>query len=228
MISPRAAWWSAETGTNASGNKDQGATGFSDPKIIENGEDKVTLFYVADENRVWYRASMKIDGEKVIVTSPKVKSPRGVAYATGGVGFVPNLYNRALLPMTPFIYFDNKLVTAKTWPDDPVKIDGVTPDPSQAGLLYEYRKMPLLSTQFVKNAVFQAGVPVTIWGSAIHDWGYEAKGKAEIKFSFAGIEEDHPGHPRHEGMAGHRATDGGQRRTENPQGRLHHRWRSRA
>ena len=86
----------------------------------------------------------------------------------------------------------------------------MTPDPSQTGLLYEYRKMPLLSTQFVKNAVFQAGVPVTIWGSAIHDWGYEAKGKAEIKFSFAGIEEDHPGHPRHEGMAGHRAADGGQ------------------
>ena len=182
----------AETGTNALGKKGTDATGFSDPKIIENGADKVTLFYVADENRVWYRAGMKIEGEKVIVTSPKVKSPRGVAYATGGVGFVPNLYNRALLPMTPFIYFDNKLVTAKTWPDDPVKIDGVKVDPSTVGKLYEYRKMPLLSTQFVKNAVFQAGVPVTIWGSAIHDWGYEAKGKAEIKFSFAGIEKTIP------------------------------------
>ena len=110
----------AETGTNASGKKELNATGFSDPRIIENGDDKVTLFYVADENRVWYRANMKIEGEKVTVTSPKVKSPRGVAYATGGVGFVPNLYNRALLPMTPFVYFDNKLVTAKTWPDDPV------------------------------------------------------------------------------------------------------------
>ncbi|MCE9519066.1 MAG: hypothetical protein K8R87_05895 [Verrucomicrobia bacterium] len=180
-----------ETGTNAAG-KEKGATGFSDPKIIENGENKVTLFYVADENRVWYPACLKIDGDKVVVTSPKVKSPRGVAYATGGVGFVPNLYNRALLPMTPFIYYDNKLVTRKTWPDDPVKIDGVTPDLSKAGLLDEYRKMPLLSTQFVNNAVLQAGVPVTIWGSAIHDWGYEAKGKAEIKFSFAGIEKTIP------------------------------------
>ena len=179
----------AETGTNAAGGKDKGGTGFSDPKIIENGDDKVTLFYLADENRVWYRANMTIVGDKVMVTSPKVRSPRGVAYATGGVGFVPNLYNRALLPMIPFICYDNKLVTAKTWPDDPIKIDGVTPDFSKAGLLNEYRKMPLLSTEFVKNAVFQAGVPVTIWGSAVHDWGYEAKGRAEIKFSFAGIEK---------------------------------------
>jgi sialate O-acetylesterase len=182
-----------ETGTNALGGKDQGATGFSDPKIIGNGDDKVSLFYLADENRIWYRATMRIDGDKVTVTSPKVKSPRGVAYATGGVGFVPNLYNRALLPMAPFIYYDHKLVTANSWPDDPVKIDGVTPDAAQLNSpSYEYRKMPLLSTQFVKNAVFQAGMPVTIWGSAIHDWGYEAKGKAEIKFSFAGIEKTLP------------------------------------
>ena len=181
-----------ETGTNAMGGKGKDATGFSDPKIIENGDDKVTLFYLADENRVWYRATMRIDGDKVTVTSPKVKSPRGVAYATGGVGFVPNLYNHALLPMSPFIYYDHQLVTGKTWPDDPVKIDGVKPDASQLGLRYEYRKMPLLSTQFAKNAVFQAGVPVTIWGSAVHEWGYEAKGKAEIKFSFAGIEKTIP------------------------------------
>lgn len=172
----------AETGTNA-------ASGFSIPKVVENGESKVTLFYVADENRVWYRASLKIDGEKVQLSSPKVKSPRGVAYATGGAGFVPNLYNHALLPMTPFIYYDNKLVTAKTWPDNPIKVDGVVADASESGRLYEYRKMPLLSTQFDDNAVFQAGVPLTIWGSAVHDWGYETKGKAEIKFSFAGVEK---------------------------------------
>ena len=175
----------AETGTNA-------ASGFSDPKIIGSGDDKVTLFYVADENHVWYRAKLKIDGEKVQVSSSKVKSPRGVAYATGGVGFVANLYNQALLPMTPFIYYDNKLVTAKNWPHNPIKIDGYVPDASESGKLYEYRKMPLLSTQFDDNAVLQAGVPVTIWGSAVHDWGYEAKGKAEIKFSFAGIEKTIP------------------------------------
>jgi len=181
----------AEAGFNAVSRKD-GSTGFADPKVIANGDDQVKIFYLADENRVWYPASMRIEGEKVVVTSPKVKSPRGVSYATAGVAFQPALYNRALLPATPFIYYDNKLVTSKTWPDKPMKIDGVKPDPASGGKLYEYRRMPILSTQFRDNAVLQTGMPVTIWGSAIHDWGYEAKGKAVIKFSFAGIEKTIP------------------------------------
>jgi len=181
----------AETGSNAIG-RGEGATGFADPKIIENGDDQVKLFYLADENRVWYPASMKIDGDKVVVTSAKVKSPRGVSYATGGVGFQPNLYSNASLPMTPFIYYDNKLVTSKTWPDERLKIADVVPDPNTLGKKYEWRKMPLLSTQFRDNAVLQAGVPVTIWGSALHDYGHEAEGSAAIKFSFAGIEKTIP------------------------------------
>ena len=181
----------AETGTNAVG-KAEGATGFADPKVIPNGDDQVKLFYLADENRVWRQASIKIDGDRAIVTSPKVKKPRGVSYATGGVGFRPSLYNRALLPMTPFIYHDHKLVTSRTWPDDPIQIDGVEPDPALGGRRYEYRKMPLLSTQFRDDAVLQGGVPISFWGSAIHDWGYEAKGDAVIKFSFAGIEKTIP------------------------------------
>jgi len=178
----------AEAGSNAIGRKET-STGFADPKIIEDGDDQVKLFYLAGEDRVWHPASMKIEGRKVVVTSANVKSPRGVSYATAGVAFQPALYNRALLPMTPFIYYDHKLVTQKSWPDDPIKIAGVEVDPAAGGILYEYRRMPLLSTQFRDNAVFQAGVPVIIWGSAVHDWGYEAKGKAVITFSFAGTEK---------------------------------------
>jgi hypothetical protein len=48
-----------------------------------------------------------------IVSAPAVPAPRGVSYATAGVAFQPALYNRALLPMTPFIYYDHKLVTSK-------------------------------------------------------------------------------------------------------------------
>jgi len=181
----------AEAGFNAKGKKET-STGFVDPIIIKNGDDQVKIFYLAGEDRVWHPASMKIEGGKVIVTSPKVKKPRGVSYATAGVAFQPALYNRALLPMTPFIYYDNKLVTSKTWPDEKLKVAGVVIDPSTIGKKNEYRKMPLLSTQFRDNAVFQADIPVTIWGSAIHNWGYEAKGKAVIKFSFAGIEKTIP------------------------------------
>ena len=181
----------AETGSNAD-RSNQDGTGFADPKIVENGDDQVKLFYLADENRIWYPADMSIDGDKVVLTSPKVKQPRGVSYATGGVGFQPNLYNRALLPMTPFIYYDNQLVTSGTWPDEGLKINGVVPDPNSVGKMYEWRKMPLLSTQFRDNAVLQAGVPITIWGSAVHDYGHEAEGEAVIKFSFAGIEKTIP------------------------------------
>jgi sialate O-acetylesterase len=180
-----------ETETSTS-SKYKGPLAHGDPNVIANGDDKVTLFYIADKDRVWHKAKMMIDGAKVVLTAPGVSEPRGVAYACNGVASLPNLYNRAMLPMTAFIYYDHKLVTKAAWPDDPIKVAGVTPDPASGGLRNEYRKMPLLSTQFRDNAVFQAGVPVTFWGSAVHDWGYEAKGKAVIKFSFAGVEKTIP------------------------------------
>lgn len=170
--------------------------GLETPAGIENGEGQVTLFYLAGQDRVWHRAKLKIDGEKVVLTAPGVAAPRGVAYGCNGIGTSPNLYNRALLPTTPFIYYDNKLVTKAAWLDDPLKVAGVTPDPNSGGKRYEYRKMPLVGAQFRDNAVFQAGMPVTFWGSAVHDWGYEAKGKALIKFRFAGVEKTIPVAPR--------------------------------
>jgi len=162
------------------------------PTKIENGEEKVTLFYLAGKDRVWHRAKVKIVGEKLELAAAGVTEPRGVAYGCNGIGGLPNIYNSAMLPLTPFIYYDNKLVTSKDWPDTPIKVDGVKLDLSTVGTVYEYRKMPLLSSIFVHNAVLQADQPLTIWGSAVHDWGYEAKGKAEIQFSFAGVEKTIP------------------------------------
>lgn len=174
----------AETQTNSKG--------IAVPTVIPNGADKVELFYLAGEDRIWHPATVKIEGGKAIVTSAAVKAPRGVSYGTGGIGFQPNLYNKALLPTTPFIFYDHKMVTAKDWPDDPIQIAGVVSDPNMGGKAYDYRKMPLLSTQFRDSAVFQAGMPVTIWGSAVHDWRGEADGEAVIKFSFAGVEKTIP------------------------------------
>jgi len=174
-----------ETGTNQTNN-------FAIPTLIEDGASQVTLFYIADENRVWHPATLQIDGERAVLTAPGVDHPRGVSYGTNGVGNLPNLYNTAMLPMTPFTFYDNEMVLSETWPDEQLQIAGYTPDASQAGLLYEYRKMPILSAQFRDNAVLQHGVPVTIWGSAIHDWGYEAQGQAVIHFSFGNIERTIP------------------------------------
>lgn len=175
----------AETGTDSK-------NGIANPTVVPDGHDQVKFFYLAGEDRIWHPANMQIEGHKVILTSPGVKAPRGVSYGTGGVGSQPNLYNKALLPTTPFTYYDNKLVTSENWPTEKLEVAGEVVDPNTVGLIYEWRKMPILSTQFRDNAVFQAGTPITIWGSSVHDWGFEAEGDAVIKFSFAGIEKTIP------------------------------------
>jgi sialate O-acetylesterase len=134
------------------------------PAVIENGETQVKLFYLAGADRVWHPASVKIDGDKVMLTADGVDEPKGVSYAAGGVSWQPNLYNKALLPMSPFIYYDHQPALESNWPDLPMKIAGVEQDGGQFGLAHVYRKMPLLSSQFRENAVLQAGQPVTIWG----------------------------------------------------------------
>ena len=178
----------AETGSNSKSN-------LAIPKVIPSGDEQVKCFYLAGEDKVWHPAKMEIKGEKIVVTSPGVKQPKGISYGTGGIGNQPNVYNKAMLPLSPFIYFDQKLVTAKSWSADKLVVAGVETDPNAGGLRYAYRKMPLLSTQFRENAVLQADKPVTIWGSAIHDWGYEAEGEAVIRFSFAGVEKVIPVKP---------------------------------
>jgi len=162
------------------------------PTPIDNGADQVHLFHLAGEDRVWHPATLRIDGERVVLSAPGVPRPRGVAYATGGVGFQPNLYNQALLPMTPFIQFDQKMVTRDSWPDDALKIHGHTPDANAVGLKQEWAKMPILSTQFRDNAVLQAGVPITFFGSALHDYGTEAEGEGVIHFRFGDLEKTIP------------------------------------
>jgi hypothetical protein len=182
----------AETLTNSSSRPTETSDGIATPKVIPDGASKVDHFWLAGDDRVWHPATIRIDGSKVIVTSPAVKNPRGVSYGTGGIGFSPNLYNRALLPATPFIHYDNKIVTSATWPDKPMKIAGLEIDPSTTGLIYDYRKMPILRTQFRDNAILQADMPITISGSCLHEYGHEAGAPAEIRFKFAGIEKTIP------------------------------------
>lgn len=187
-----------DTAYNRAGTRaNKHATGFADPKAIDNGEDLVKLFWLAGEDRVWHRATFQIKGNQVVVQSDAVKKPRGVSYGSGGIGFQPCLYNKTMLPMTPFIQFDNKMVTTETWPDKELKIVDKDADPNAAkpepkGKVYEYRKMPLLSTQFRDNAVLQAGKPVTIWGSTRNfgEWqdGPE-EGDCKVHFEFGDIKK---------------------------------------
>jgi hypothetical protein len=162
------------------------------PSVLENSEDKVKMFYLAGEDRVWHPATMQLNGDKVVVSSPAVKAPRGVSYGAEGIGSQPNIYNKAMLPLIPFMYFDNKLVTSKDWPGGKIVIAGEQIDTSMDGKVYEYRKMPLLSQQFDDNAVLQAGKPVTIWGATRNfgEWQAEPeKGDCKVEFEFGDIKK---------------------------------------
>ena len=182
----------AETATNSNIQISTTCDGLATPKIIPGGAAQVNpLVWLAGEDRVWHPATIEIDGSKIIATSPAVKNPRGISYGSRGIGFRANLYNKALLPATPFIQYDHKPVTSETWPDQPIRIAGVETDPDSVGMVYEYRKMPLLSQQFRDHAILQADMPVRIFGSAVvwpgHPPDYE--GEAEIRFEFAGIRQ---------------------------------------
>ena len=181
----------AETLTNSGPKPTDTCDGLATPKIIPDGAAQVNHFWLAGEDRVWHPATIRIDGSKVIATSPAVKSPRGVSYGTGGIGFRPALYNSSLLPAAPFIEYDHKPVTSATWPDKPMKIAGLEIDPNSVGRVNDYRKMPLLSSQFRDNAILQADAPVRIFGSAVVWPGYppDYEGKAEIRFDFAGLKQ---------------------------------------
>ncbi len=183
----------ADTAFNRS--REEGATGFADPTVIDNGEDQVSVFWLSGEDRVWHPATCKIDGNKVSVTSKAVKAPRGVSYGSGGIGAQPCLYNKALLPMTPFIQFDNEMVTTKNWPAEKLAIAGETVDPGTVGKLYEFRKMPLLSVQFRDDAVFQADKPVKIWGATRNfgEWqDNDEEGDCKVHVEFGDIKKTIP------------------------------------
>ncbi len=59
-------------------------------------------FAVGDASGEWHRASARIDGETVIVSSEAVPAPAAVRYAWADNPVRANLYNRAGLPASPF------------------------------------------------------------------------------------------------------------------------------
>ncbi len=63
---------------------------------------KPAHFAIAGADKVWYWADAKIDGEKVILSSDKVKTPVAVRYAYRAYPDGVNMYNAAGLPMVPF------------------------------------------------------------------------------------------------------------------------------
>jgi sialate O-acetylesterase len=68
---------------------------------LEARGDKLLGFTIAGEDKVFYNAEARIDGDKVVVNHAEVKKPAMVRYGWANYPIV-NLYNKEGLPATPF------------------------------------------------------------------------------------------------------------------------------
>jgi sialate O-acetylesterase len=69
--------------------------------------------FIADENKVFYPAKVKIKGNKIFVSSKELKSPKAVRYQFSNAG-IGNLFSNAGLPVAPF--------RTDNWPVDTGKV----------------------------------------------------------------------------------------------------------
>ncbi len=60
-----------------------------------------TGFWITDDSKKWEAATARIEGESVIISSPKIKQPKYIRYAFAGKPSV-NLVNASELPAYPF------------------------------------------------------------------------------------------------------------------------------
>jgi sialate O-acetylesterase len=78
----------------------------SDGGLVAKG-DKLQEFAIAGEDRKWYWADARIEGDTIVVSSPSVPNPKEVRYAWQS-NPAANLFNGAGLPAGPF--------RTDTWP----------------------------------------------------------------------------------------------------------------
>jgi len=74
---------------------------FDHSEGLHSAGDKLTCFEIAGDDKVFYPGEAKIKGEKVFVTSKKVKLPVAVRFAWSNTA-TPNLFNGANLPASCF------------------------------------------------------------------------------------------------------------------------------
>jgi len=81
----------------------EGADHMDPVEIVKDGELKG--FAISDSQGNWYWAKAQIDGQRVVVWSDEVSKPTAVRYAYDSLT-TGNLYNKALLPASPFTTTD--------------------------------------------------------------------------------------------------------------------------
>ncbi len=78
-----------------------GQTPWVAPGTTQLPQDRLIGFYIAGEDKKWYPAEARIDGDAVVVSSPQVPIPAAVRYAWANSPRA-NLYNKDGLPASPF------------------------------------------------------------------------------------------------------------------------------
>jgi sialate O-acetylesterase len=74
--------------------------------LFFSGSLAVTGFELADKSMDFVAADARIDGERIIVSSPRIKEPHTVRYAWGNTPVAP-LFNAARLPASPFLHMED-------------------------------------------------------------------------------------------------------------------------
>jgi sialate O-acetylesterase len=69
--------------------------------LMANDGQPLKWFEIAGEDRIFYRAEAKFEGDTVVVSNPRVASPKAVRFGWHQMA-VPNLANREGLPASPF------------------------------------------------------------------------------------------------------------------------------
>jgi len=69
--------------------------------LISNDGQPLRWFEIAAEDRIFYKAEAVIDGDRVVIRSPKVAAPKFVRFGWHQLA-VPNLTNTEGLPASPF------------------------------------------------------------------------------------------------------------------------------
>jgi len=69
--------------------------------LLTNDGSPLKWFEIAGDDRMFYRAEAKIDGDFVVVSNPRVASPKAVRFGWHQMA-VPNLANKEGLPASPF------------------------------------------------------------------------------------------------------------------------------
>ena len=73
---------------------------FADGGLMKKG-DELREFVIAGKDQQFVKANARIDGDNVIVSSPKVQHPEAVRMGFSNAA-VPNLFNESGLPASPF------------------------------------------------------------------------------------------------------------------------------